>query len=188
MRSLPRQPHQCNLLRRQPVLMILACLFTCLLSTTAALADVSEKDLRVLTRALSFVDNMPTGEIELAILYDPASAQSKKESMQLEKHLTNRTSAGEFMLTGKRYSINNIATLGKKAKIVYLTTGTESSASALLKAGTILISNNPDCVKGGQCVLAAKTTPKVQIHVSKRAADLCNITFDSTFRMMVTEH
>ena len=165
---------------------LLVSLFLIPLTITNSYADVSEKDFRVLTRALSFIHSIPPGETEIAILYNPNNSESKAEALQLEKHLKNKVSVGKITLSGKRYPISQIPSLNNK-KVVYLTQGTEKNSARILKSGTITISNNLACTENNQCVLAAKTDPKVQIHVSREAAAISQTRFDSTFRMMITE-
>jgi hypothetical protein len=150
-----------------------------------ALADTS-KDIQVAGRALSFLENGPTGHVVIGVVYDPAKAASVAQKDAVMAALGSGLDAGSLTLTGKPMEAGAIS--GGVAAL-YLTSGVNfaAAASAAKAHKLITISADNACVSSGECVMGVSTTPKVEIKVNRAAAAAIGVSFKSAFRMMITE-
>jgi hypothetical protein len=150
-----------------------------------ALADTS-KDIQVAGRALSFLENGPTGHVVIGVVYDPAKAASVAQKDAVMAALGSGLDAGSLTLTGKPVEVGAIS--GGVAAL-YLTSGVNfaAAASAAKAHKLITISADNACVSSGECVMGVSTTPKVEIKVNRAAAAAIGVSFKSAFRMMITE-
>ena len=159
---------------RAALLSAAVIMFSCL-SPASAKADVTQKDMEILAKAIGFVEGGPSGDVKVDIL-------SGGEADTVAGILSGGLSSGKVKLIGTKTA----ASTG--AKVAYIPAGAEGQAAALVSKGIITVSANPDCAKSGACVIAVTATPKVEIHVSKAAAEKAGVSFASAFRMMITEH
>lgn len=162
----------------------LSLLFVVLLSLVAspAVAEVSEKDILTLGKALSFVQNGPTGTVEIDIIYNEGNAKSLKEAREVEAILSSGVSSGKITLKGHKTERST------GARIAYITKGSEGKAQSLMNNGVITVSEGKECVLSHLCVLGVTTTPKIDFYVSSEATEKSGVLFKVAFQMMVTEY
>jgi hypothetical protein len=160
--------------------------FTIALSLgTAALADTA-KDLQIAGRALTFLENGPTGHAVLGVVFDPAKPASVAQKDAVMAALGSGLDVGGVTLTGKPMEVGEIS--GGVAAL-FVTTGSNfAAAGAAAKAHKLVtVTLDHACVASGACVVGINTTPKVEITVNKAAAAAVGASFKSAFRMMITE-
>ena len=156
----------------------------------AAQAEVTKKDFQVIARALSFVQNGPKGTVDIAIVHDPSNAASMADAQAAQNVLAGGFKAGALTLNPVMVPISD---LGKVAGTgaIFVTTGTDAHHGAIQGAsqsnGLVTITDDRGCVNSGKCAMFVASSPKVEIIVNGSAASALNITFDSAFRMMITE-
>ncbi|MDO9713073.1 YfiR/HmsC family protein [Paracraurococcus lichenis] len=63
----------------------------------------------------------------------------------------------------------------------------EQIASALAGRGIPLIATSPSALDGSRVVMAVRSEPRVEILVSRAAAQAAGVTFSAAFRMMIQE-
>jgi hypothetical protein len=150
-----------------------------------AYADTS-KDIQVAGRALSFLENGPSGHVVIGVVFDPSKAASVAQKDAVMAALGSGLDAGSLTLTGKPMEVGAIS--GGVAAL-YLTGGVNfAAAEAAAKAHKLItISADSACVTSGACVMGVSTTPKVEIKVNRAAAAAIGVSFKSAFRMMITE-
>ncbi|MTJ79987.1 MAG: hypothetical protein F8N37_03050 [Telmatospirillum sp.] len=159
-------------------------------TTTASAADISTKDIQVLGRSLGFIENLPAGDLKLAIVFDPANPQSAQEADAVRKGVGDGLKAGTHVFTPIMVPIDALGSAGS-AGAIFLTSGLGANAAKVgslskdkkLPCGTIDIPQ----VQGGQCLMGIKTDPKVEIIVNKSVAEAAGITFDPAFKMLITQ-
>jgi hypothetical protein len=164
-------------------------LLAALASQPGAAADVTSKDIQVLGRSLGFIDNLPAGDLKLAIVFDPSIPQSAQEADAVKKAVGDGLKAGAHVFTPLMVPIESLSGTGPVGA-VFLTSGLGAVAAKVasvakdrkIACGTIDIAQ----VQNGQCMLGIKTDPKVEIIVSKAVAEASGITFDPAFKMLIT--
>lgn len=165
--------------------------FTLLMAATllplTARAELSEKDMQVVGRALSFVVDGPKGDVPVAIVFQEGNASSEGDKAAAAKLLEAGLKTGELTLKGTPVPVSKIGDAGKY-KVWYVTMG---AGGAMGPAGgaakAITVGTDKDCVAAGQCVIAVESSPKVQIYVSRAAAQAAGVSFSSAFLILVKE-
>jgi hypothetical protein len=64
----------------------------------------------------------------------------------------------------------------------------DAQAASDANRAVITIGSDVGCVDAGLCVLVVQSQPKVTIFLSHSAAAKAEVTFDSGFEMLMTEH
>jgi hypothetical protein len=175
---------------------MLNCSYWRLAAAAAALALVAPgvasadaaKDLQVAGRALTFLENGPTGKATLGVVFDPAKPASVAEKDAVLAALGGGYNAGALTLVGVPIPISAIGGAGG-VKALFVTGGVNYAAvGAAAKAKNIVsIGSDPACVKSGACVMGVSTDPKVEITVNRAAAAAVGASFKAAFRMMIKE-
>lgn len=152
-----------------------------------ASADAA-KDLQVAGRALTFLENGPTGKATLGIVFDPSKPASVAEKDAVMAAIGGGYNAGALTLVGVPIPIAAIGGAGG-VKALFVTGGVNYAAvGAAAKAKNLVsIGSDPACVKSGACVMGVSTDPKVEITVNRAAAAAVGASFKAAFRMMIKE-
>lgn len=175
---------------RRLILVLAVCCGFILMFGQPVVAD-PERDLRVATRALSFLDHGPSGDMPVAVVHAPGDTASQDHAHQLADAMGDTGPRGKIRLIPTVMAADDLGELdGQEA--VLLATGLEGDSAAEVYAaaserGLITISSDMDCVEAGHCVMAVASEPRVQIVVSRDAARESDVGFASSFRMMITE-
>ncbi|WP_236611853.1 hypothetical protein [Phenylobacterium zucineum] len=153
----------------------------------AAFADPA-KDLQVAGRALTFLENGPTGRATLGVVFDPSKPASVAEKDAVMAAIGGGYSAGTVTLVGKPVEAGGVAG-ASGVNALYVTKGVNYAAvGAAAKAKKLVtIGSDPACVGSGACVMGVTTTPKVEITVNRSAAASVGAAFKAAFRMMIKE-
>lgn len=158
-----------------------------LAASSAAHADAA-KDLQVAGRALTFLENGPTGKATIGVVFDPSKPGSVAEKDAVMAALGGGYNAGALTLVGAPIPVSAIGGAGG-VKALYVTEGVNYAAvgAAAKSKKLITIGSDPACVKSGACVMGVTTVPKVEITVNRAAADAVGAAFKAAFRMMIKE-
>jgi hypothetical protein len=150
-------------------------------------ADTS-KNLGVAGRALTFLENGPSGATVLGVVYDPSKPASVAEKSAVMAALGSGLSAGSITLTGKAVPASEVGDVSGVGAL-YVTTGVNYAAvGAAAKAKKLItIGSDPACVNSGACVMGVSTDPKVEIIVNHATAAAVGASFKAAFRMMIHE-
>jgi hypothetical protein len=153
----------------------------------SAHADAA-KDLQIAGRALTFLENGPTGKATLGVVFDPSKPASVAEKNAVMAALGGGMSAGALTLVGKAVEAGDVAGVSGVAAL-YITTGVSTGpVGAAAKAKKLItIGSDMSCVTSGACVMSASADPKVEIVVSRSAAAAVGAVFKAAFRMMIRE-
>lgn len=175
------------MLKRDYRRLVAAAVALALAAPGVASADAA-KDLQVAGRALTFLENGPTGKATLGVVFDPAKPASVAEKDAVMAAIGGGYNAGALTLVGVPIPISAIGGAGG-VKALFVTGGVNYAAvGAAAKAKNIVsIGSDPACVKSGACVMGVSTDPKVEITVNRAAAAAVGASFKAAFRMMIKE-
>lgn len=164
--------------------------FALLALSTGAHADVVQNDLVVAARTLGFLENAPTGELTVAVVYVSANAASVESANAVQKILSGGLKVGRITLVPVMVKLEDLQ--AAKPRIVFLADGVEPKDAA--KVAEFSAARKVPCftidieqVRQGACSVGVRSRPKVEILVNREAAADSGMKFASVFRMMITE-
>jgi hypothetical protein len=154
-----------------------------------AFAEITAKDLQVMIRAIGFLQPAPMGNAALVVVYDPSVQESAAEASQIQTLLADGYSSQGMVLHPKLVNASAVTSF-PTGSIVFVTSGIgychSSVARSAREGGVLTMSLDRTCVEKGDCVLYVNTGSRVEIVVSKAAAEAANVQFKQTFMLMVT--
>jgi hypothetical protein len=153
----------------------------------AAHADAA-KNLGVAGRALTFLENGPTGKATLGVVFDSSKPGSVAEKNAIMAAIGGGFAAGALTLVGKPVDAGDVGGVSG-VQALYVTAGVNYAAvGAAAKAKKIItIGSDPACVRSGACAMGVATDPKVDITVNRATAAAVGASFKAAFRMMINE-
>ena len=149
-------------------------------------------DLSVALKTLPLLTNKMTSPAVVAIIYDPASSESKADADRIKFLIDGGLEApGNIKLATQLTSVSELSGLSR-ARIAILAQGlpaTDYSAigSAASLAKVLTICTDINCVKANKCVLGVISKPQVEVYYSPVAAEAANISFASAFTMLAKQ-
>jgi hypothetical protein len=163
-----------------------ACLAVAL-APLSAHADAA-KDVQIAGRALTFLENGPTGKAVLGVVFDPSKPASVAEKNAVMAAVGGGMSAGALTLTAKAVEAGDVGGVSGVTAL-YITTGVNAAPVGAAARGKKLITIGSDvsCATSGACVMSVSGDPKVEIVVSRTAAAAVGAVFKAAFRMMIRE-
>jgi hypothetical protein len=169
------------------IYLVAACMCAAILSPGTARADAA-KDLQVAGRALTFLENGPSGRAVLGVVFDPSKPGSVAEKNAVMAALGGGYSAGAVTLVGKPVEADAVGGVSGVAAL-YVTGGVNYGVvkAAAKDRKLVTIGSAPACVNSGACVMGVVTEPKVEITVNRAAAAAVGASFKAAFRMMIKE-
>ena len=154
-----------------------------------ACAGVTHNDLVIAARALSFLENPPTGDVRVGIVYASGDPRSIAEAASLHDILRGGLRAGNLVLRPVMVRIDEVERA--KVDLLFLTHGVGKAAArvaAVSDAKRIpCVTTDIAQVKRGTCVVGVRSEPRVEILVNRAAAGASGTTFSTAFRMLITE-
>jgi hypothetical protein len=161
------------------------CAMTLMLAPLGVAHADAAKDVQVAGRALTFLENGPTGKAVLGVVFDPSKPASVAEKNAVMAAIGGGLSAGAVTLTGKPVEASAVSGVSGVAAL-YVTTGVNVGAAAKAKK-LITIGSDVSCATSGACVMSVSADPKVEIVVNRSAAAAVGAVFKAAFRMMIRE-
>jgi hypothetical protein len=146
------------------------------------------KDLQVAARALTFLEDGPTGSAVLGVVFDPSKPASVAEKNAVMAAIGGGFHAGALTVTGKPVEAGAVGGVSGVAAL-FVTTGIGyGPVGAVAKAKKIItIGSDPACATSGACTMSVATEPKVEIIVNRSTAAAVGAVFKAAFRMMIRE-
>ena len=171
-------------------LLVLASLIPLLtLASGQARAEPTSRDLQLVARVLGFLEQPPTGLVDVGIVYPEGSTEGRAEAGRLAALFNDGIRAGGVTLRPRPLAIEDVPTTG--LRVVLLTDSAVRQAAALArKVATrevLTVTFSQPVVDEGLVVLAVRSQPRVEILVSRAAARSAGIGFAGAFRMMIQE-
>jgi hypothetical protein len=164
--------------------------FTFFSATLAAAgATITETDVLVAARALSFLQNPPTGDVRVGVVYSPGDPRSVEEADELQQILASGLKVGNLTMTPLKVKVDELATAN--VQLLWLTSDIgrdgERVADATKAKQIPCITVDIAAVHNGACVMGVRSQPRVEIIVNRAAAARSSMSFATAFRMLVTE-
>lgn len=157
----------------------------------AAWAETGAKDVQVAAKTFGFLTPPLADTVKVAIVFDAANADSRKDADALKGILGNGLQIGAATLVPVMVPLAQLDGGLDDARAVFVTAGQSPQHDrifAATKAKKLLsISTDISCVQSARCVMGVKSEPKVEILVNKAAAEASSVSFAPAFRMMISE-
>ncbi len=161
---------------------IAALLAISIMFAPMAHAATTPRDLQVIARAVGFINGLPRGIVDVAVVDGPGADA-------LIAAMGRGISAGGVTLNARRVSLGRLAQSG--ARIVIVPEGQGAAHGAIAAAArqlnAVTLSTDMTCVRSGRCVVGVATSPRVEIVVSRSAATASRVSFSQAFRVMIRE-
>lgn len=153
-----------------------------------ARAEVTEKDTLVIGRIIGLLQDIPKGDVEVAVVTNGADVQKDVDSFL--RLVGDGKQVGNTTL--KAISITPADAASTSARVLLLPGGLDGAQldaafSAAQERKLVTISTSDTCLASKRCAIAIKTEPAVDIKMSSSAAAATGVNFGSTFRMMIKE-
>ena len=169
---------------RRPVLTLAA-----LLTASSAWSQVSEMDFLVAGRAIGFIDSLPAGQLNVGIVYLPGNAQSEQQAHELAALMGDGRRVGNYVLKPVPLPVDKLG--NGSIGLLFLTQGVGTAAAKVASASRgrkiPCITYDIAQVRAGNCTIAVRTEPRIEVLVNRTSADACGAEFAAVFRMMITE-
>jgi hypothetical protein len=164
----------------------LAATVACLTSIVPAHAETTTRDMEVVGRTLSFIENASGNTRTVALVYD---AGSETIAQALAADMAGGLSAGRVTITARLVPAGDLSGLaGAHAAFLLGDTANDTSVTdAALGAGVMSVSSDLSCAESGRCVMSVQSAPSVRILVNRSNADAASVSFAAAFAMMIEE-
>jgi hypothetical protein len=150
-------------------------------------ASLSQQDLQILANALTFVHPHPAVGGEVAIVYDPANADSRKDAEAIKTAIGNGLTGAGVTLTPVLVAADALAA-GHFALVIVAAGANSPAVLAALRARHVLcVTGEQSAVQAGVCTMAIQSSGRVDLLVNGQAAQQTGVSFATAFRMMVRE-
>lgn len=146
------------------------------------------QDLQIAGRVLHFLDVPVSGDLFLAVAFNPADAASRVEAVALVGLAGKGLSVGNLTLRPYLVAQDKLATVAGYGAI-FATTGVDQKilGASLAQRHVPCLTRHPEQVEHGACIVAIGTEPTVSIVLNTANAAADEVHFATAFRMMVLE-
>lgn len=146
------------------------------------------QDLKVAARIMGFLEIPVSGNVLLAIVFNPSDTASRAEATALADLGDKNLSAGDLTLRLCLVEQGRLATTAGYDAI-FTTTGVDQKllGASLGQRHVPCLTRHLEQVQHGACTVAINTDPVVRIVVNAANAAADNVRFATAFRMMVVE-
>lgn len=156
--------------------------------TGASFADVTKKDISVITKIISLLEDGPKGVVEVAVITGDPATKSDIEAFSSIAELSDGASGVKLKPVAVSY--DGLATTS--AKIIFIPEGMSDAnidkVFEIAKSRKLAtISTSPKCLQVQKCAISISSSPAVDIKLSVSASSVTNVKFGTTFRMIVKE-
>jgi len=170
-------------------LLAVVSIFILLTPGQALAKPVTVKEIRVAVRAFGFAYDLPKGDLEIEIIYNPQNPKSFSEAEKLSKILKGGMKVGSRKLRGKLTPVGQMGSTGNK--IAYITGGLKQDYSSIStkasQAKLLTFTTDFSCVSEQICVMGISTTPTIKIEVSRSATRASQLIFSQALKFMIRE-
>lgn len=155
----------------------------------AGAAEASIDVVVTVARALAFLERPPAGIAKLGIGYPAASEAARQEATLLAERLKEVLASRRLTLRPQPIALEDLG----QAQLAVLLLLEEALphaaqvASELAGRGVLTVSRDPAPVLAGHVVMSVTAGPRIEIIVSREAAQRAGIRFVSAFRMLIQE-
>lgn len=150
---------------------------------------ITDKDLQVAVRTFSFAYDLPKGDLDIEIVYNPNNPVSTNDAGQLNKIIGSGGVFAARTLKAKMVTVSQMGSTG--SRIAYISSGMRGDYPALMekaKANKMLtFSKDFQCVHDQKCVMGVEASPNIKIEISRTATAASQMEFSQALKLMVRE-
>lgn len=172
---------------RRCIIILLTALL-CAFRPVDAMA-MDKMELMIGMKTLPLLNNKMTGNIKIAIMFDPARADSEKEAEDVKAIIDSGLDLpGDLTAEGQLVPVTQLDKI-EGTKIAVITSNLDAyynKISAVAGNYSILtMSTDLECVRQNKCILGIVSKPRVEIYYSRRAAENAKISFGQAFSALI---
>ncbi len=156
-------------------------------STGAEAGSLSQKDVQIMAKAIGFLEPPPSGPAIVAIAYDPADPASKQDAEELAGYFGDGLKAGAATLKPKVTEVGKLSAGGFIAVVTASGVKSDQVFSVTRSQHVACVTPDASAVQSGQCLMSIKSSPKVEILISRSAMSGSSVEFGSAFLLMAHE-
>ena len=149
-------------------------------------ASLQADELRILGKALSFVDPPLPAQPTVAIVYADGDAASRRDAEGLAEQI-HATGFGGVPVTP--LVVGSLSLAAARFQLIIAASGVDGEAviDAARTHRALCVTADVEAVRDGHCTMAIRTSGHVEIFVSRDAASRSGVGFATAFRIMVHE-
>ncbi|MGP6157774.1 MAG: hypothetical protein ACLPYS_09770 [Vulcanimicrobiaceae bacterium] len=149
---------------------------------------MTQDDLLIAARALSFLQPAPAGPIRVGIVYASSDPRSVEEADNLQQLLAGGLRVGNLIMLPVKVKIEDLAAANVQVVLLTGGVGNDGRISVATKAKRIpCITDDIAQVEDGNCAMGVRSQPRIEIFVNRAAAANSGTSFATVFRMLITE-
>jgi hypothetical protein len=146
------------------------------------------QDVRVAAHVLGFQEAPATGEVVVALVYNPADPRSRAEAVGFEELLGSGFSVAGIVLRPRLVEQGRLAESVGYGAIFAMAGVDEGVLRASLQQHHVpCLTRHIEQVEHGACIVAIASEPSVSIVINQANAVSAGVHFATAFRMMVRE-
>jgi hypothetical protein len=182
-------PGRCEFSRRAAGLLVAgaATVLACGLPYPTRAASFAAGDLRVLSRAIAFMQPPLGPDAVVAIAYVAGNAESRRDADAIATLIDAEPRAGNTVLRPRVIDVNGLTAGGFHVVIAAAGANGPLLGAAARAAHALCVTTDVEAVRAGNCAMAITSEPRVKIMVNHQAAAAAGIEFATAFRMMIQE-
>ncbi len=154
--------------------------------TPSQAASLQPEELRIIGKALSFMDPAPRNPLTVAVVYLEGDPSSRRDAEDLALQLDAFRPAG-IPATPEVVSSSQLSTAAFEMIITATGLDSELVIEAAQAHRALCITASIEAVEDGHCTMAIRSSRKVEIFINRDVASRSGVNFATAFRMMVHE-
>lgn len=146
-------------------------------------------DLIIGMKTLPLLNTKISGNIKVAIVYDPAQSSSEQEANSLKSIIDSGLDLpGDLSVDGVMVPTTQMGKIAG-SRIALITTGLDNYYNAISATSSqnkiLTMSTDLNCVRQNKCVLGIISKPRVEIYYSRIAAENAQISYGEAFTTLI---
>jgi len=166
---------------------LVGVLTACAIMGASSAYAVEGRDVQVAARTFGFIEGVPSGTLDVGIIYDPGVEASKNEANQMKALLGSGLKAGKHTLKPTLVEVGSVSSTS--ANVAFVTVGLGAHYDKIFQATSakkmFTFTKDFSCLVAKKCIMAIETSPAVKIEISNDAASSSGIAFGQALKMMV---
>jgi len=153
-------------------------------------AEPIHRELRLIAQAMAFLRHPPEGAVDVAIVYPAGSPDGRAAAERIGDAFGSGVSAGSVILYPRLLTVSEISSTPGLTALLLTDAALPDAAvvaAAVAGKGVLTVAFDPAAVSAGLVVMAVRGHPRVEITVSRAAAQAAGVEFSTPFRLMIQE-
>lgn len=155
-----------------------------------AWAETSKQEFTAISKIVSLSHNVPAGDVEFAVVYDPKSASSVADKDAIKALIGEKFKAPKHVFKFKEVPASEIS--GNASPILFMTEGLDEALQKSIldeakSSKSLTLTTAIPYVESGNCVIGVDVGSTVKIIMHGGAYKRSKLKFDAAFEFMVKE-